>query len=170
MNCATPGPKIRNNNVRSVLFLCGIEPAMNDCQSCAQALPVVSCATSLKIGEVADRPEATFVVRFTDRATGHVTIVGVDGDMVPTIVAITRGFDFVPDNSVLVEVMELGEDGAMVPVEFYPFEWIDGAAAASVYPVVCIVFTPVKSFGADGSLYAQRGSPAAGPRALIIES
>jgi hypothetical protein len=135
---------------------------MNTCETCAQATPIAACPTSITIGVIADdAPEV--VVRFTDRATGRVTVAEIDEAELPTVVAITT-FDFAPGNSVMVEVVALiaGVPGA--PIEFFPLlSDGDGGVTPSAYPATCMVFTPIKAFNADGGTYA------AGPRTLILD-
>ena len=137
---------------------------MNPCAPCAQALPIAACPTSILIGMVAD-DAPPIAVRFTDRATGRVTIAEIDDAELPSVVAITS-FDFAPGHAVMVEVVIILDDGAPgAPIEFFPF-YSDGTGGVtpSAYPVTCMVFTPTKSFNADGSVYP------AGPRTLILES
>ena len=136
---------------------------MIDCTTCAQALPIAACPTAITIGVVAD-DAPPIAVRFTDRATGRVTIAEVDADELPTVIALTP-FDFAPGHAVMAEVVSLNDGAPGVPIEFFPLVTDgDGGTTTSAYPVTCIVFTPIKSFNVDGSVYP------AGTRALIIES
>ncbi len=128
------------------------------CTHCAPALPITTCPTSIAIG-VVDAAIPEVLVRFTDRATGRVTVVEADPSELPTVVAPTP-FQFVPGNSVMVEVLSVLDDGPGAPLEFLPFG-VDLQPMA--YPVTCIVFTATKSFGPDGSLLS-------GARWLILES
>lgn len=137
---------------------------MINCDACAIALPIAACPTSILVGMVAD-DAPPIAVRFTDRATGRVTIAEIDEAELPSVVAIAS-FDFAPGHAAMVEVVTLLDDGATgAPVEFFPLlsDGI-GGMAPSAYPVTCVVFTPIKSFNSDGSLYP------AGPRTLILES
>ena len=136
---------------------------MIDCTTCAQAIPISACPTTIAVGVVAD-DAPPIVVRFTDRATGRTTLAEIDEAELPTVVAVTS-FDFAPGHAVRVEVLTLLDDGPGAPLEFLPFlADTDGSPVASAYPVSCIVFTPVKSFAPDGLVYP------AGPRTLILES
>ena len=136
---------------------------MIDCTNCAQALPIAACPTSILVGIVAD-DAPPIAVRFTDRATGRVTIAEVDDAELPSVVAITS-FAFAPGHAVMAEVVSLIDGVPGVLIEFFPlFSDGDGGTTTGAYPVTCIVFTPIKSFMADGSVYP------AGPRTLIIES
>lgn len=136
---------------------------MTDCSNCAQALPIAACPTSIQIGSVAeDAPP--IAVLFTDLATGRVVVAEVDESELPFVVAITP-IDFAPSHSVMAEVVATGDYGPGALIDFFPdISNGDGTASPSPYPVTCIVFTPTKSFNADGSLYA------AGPRMLILEA
>ena len=134
---------------------------MIDCTTCAQALPIATCATSVTVG-VVDEAVAE-VLRFTDRATGRVTVLEAEQGSLPAIVVPTPP-DFVPGDSVKVEVLSVYDDGPGPPMEFFPYEMgIDLTPVALPYPASCVVFTAVKSFGADGR-------PVSGARILIIES
>lgn len=136
---------------------------MMECPDCAQALPIAACPTSIQVGSVAEGAPP-IAVRFTDRATGRVTIAEVDESELPLVVAITP-IDFAPGHAVMVEVVNASDDVIGAPIEFFPLlSDGDGAVTPSAYPVGCIIFTPIKSFGVDGSVYP------AGPRTLIIES
>ena len=135
---------------------------MIDCTTCAQALPIATCATSVTVG-VVDEAVAEVLVRFTDRATGRVTVLEAEQGSLPAIVVPTPP-DFVPGDSVKVEVLSVYDDGPGPPMEFFPYEMdIDLTPVALPYPATCVVFTAVKSFGADGR-------PVSGARILIIES
>jgi hypothetical protein len=136
---------------------------MIDCTTCSPALPIPSCVSTLAIG-VVDLAITQVVVRFTDQATGRAVIADVDVDQLPAVV-VTDPPVFAPGHAVVIEVLSALDDGPIAPVEFLPYVMaIDGTAEATAYPVTCIVFTPIKTFTADGSVY-----PAA-PRTLIIES
>ena len=136
---------------------------MINCTTCAQAIPITACPTTIAVGVVAD-DAPPIVVRFTDRATGRRTIADIDEAELPTVVAITS-FDLTPGHAVMVEVLTLLDDGPGAPLEFLPFlADVDGSPVASTYSVSCVVFTPVKSFAPDGLVYP------AGPRTLILES
>lgn len=135
---------------------------MIDCTTCAQALPIATCATTLVVG-VVDDAVAEVLVRFTDRATGRVTVLEAEQGSLPIVVVPTPP-DFVPNNSVKVEVLTVYDDGPGPPMEFFPYEMgIELTPVALPYPATCVVFAAVKSFGADGRLLS-------GPRILTIES
>jgi hypothetical protein len=135
---------------------------MIDCTTCAQALPIATCATTLVVG-VVDDAVAEVLVRFTDRATGRVTVLRAEHGYLPAIVVPTPP-DFVPGNSVKVEVLTVFDDGPGSPMEFFPYAIGIGLTPEALpYPATCVVFTAVKSFGADGA-------PLSGPRILTIES
>ena len=135
---------------------------MIDCTTCAQALPIATCAAGITIG-VVDGTVTDALVRFTDRATGRVTVVEAVQGSLPVIV-VSSPPDLVPGNSVKVEVLSVYDDGPGPPMEFFPYGMdIDMAPVVMPYPSTCVVFTAVKSFGADGR-------PVSGPRILIIES
>lgn len=135
---------------------------MIDCTTCAQALPIATCATSVTVG-VVDEAVTEALVRFTDRATGRVTVLEAEQGSLPIIVVPVPP-DFVPGNSVKVEVLTVFDDGPGSPMEFFPYEMgIDLTPVALPYPAACVVFAAVKTFGADGR-------PVSGARILIIES
>jgi hypothetical protein len=135
---------------------------MIDCTTCAQALPIATCASSVTVG-VVDEAVTEALVRFTDRATGRVTVLEATQGSLPIIVVASPP-DFVPGNSVKVEVLTVYSDGPGSPMEFFPYTiGIDLAPEALPYPATCVVFTAVKTFGTDGA-------PLSDPRILIIES
>jgi hypothetical protein len=135
---------------------------MIDCTTCAQALPIATCATSVTVG-VVDEAVTEALVRFTDRATGRVTVVEAVQGSLP-VIEVTTPPDFVPGNSVKVEVLTVYDDGPGSPMEFFPYAIGIGLTPEVLpYPATCVVFTAVKSFGADGRLLS-------GPRILTIES
>lgn len=135
---------------------------MIDCSTCAHALPIGTCATSITIG-VVDEAVTGALVRFTDRATGRVTVTEATQGSLPNIV-VANPPDLVPGNSVMIEVLTVYDDGPGSPIEFFPFTvGIDLQPVALPYPTACVVFTAAKSFDADGA-------PVSGARILIIES
>jgi hypothetical protein len=134
---------------------------MIDCTTCAPALPLMGCPESLTIGGVADG--LSVVVRFTDRATGRVVVSDVDDALLPLVVVPVPP-PFAPDHSVVVEVLALLGGVPVAPVEFFPYEIdAEGEPIQAVYPVVCIVFTWIKTFDLVGSIYP------GGPRTLILQ-
>lgn len=121
---------------------------MIDCTTCAQALPISSCTDNLVIGTVADGV-VDIAVKFTDLATQRVTIADVDPDALPDVVVVELP-DFAPGHAVRVEVLTTESGIPEGPVEFFP---LLAAADPSPYPVTCMVFTSVKNFTPDGSVY-----------------
>ena len=104
------------------------------------------------------------VVRFTDLATGHVTVAEAAEDALPNVVAVTP-FELAPGHSVLTEVLAAGDYGPGEPLEFYPMEPDgSGGSAPYAYSVVCVTFRPIKSYQVDGSLYP------AGARVLLLDT
>ena len=135
---------------------------MIDCTTCAQALPIATCATTLVVG-VVDEAVTEALVRFTDRATGRVTVLEAEQGSLP-IVVVPVPPDFVPDNSVKVEVLSVYDDGPGSPIEFFPYTIGIGLTPEVLpYPATCVVFTAVKTFDGDGA-------PVSGARILIVES
>ena len=123
---------------------------MNACDQCTSALPINACPASISIGTLIDE-QAAVVLRFTDQATGRVTNAPVDPDALPVIIASILPA-FAPGNTVMVEVLALLDDGAIgSPILFAPWQQVDGELLQAG-PVWCLLFTPVKTFDADGSL------------------
>jgi hypothetical protein len=123
---------------------------MIDCTTCAQALPIATCATSVTVG-VVDEAVTEALVRFTDRATGRVTVLEAEQGSLPVIEVPTPP-DFVPGNSVKVEVLTRSTTTA--PDRRWSSSRTPLASASRPevlpYPATCVVFTAVKTFGADG--------------------
>lgn len=131
---------------------------MIDCTSCAQALPISACPAKIIIGVVPDGV-TDIVVRFTDVATGRVTVADVNPDALGVVIALTP-FDFAPGNAVRAEIVIVVDGVPAGVAAFFPYESVDGVPEPSAYPVTCIVFTPRKTYGT---------APVAG-QMLILES
>lgn len=118
---------------------------MNACEQCAPAWPITTCPVSINVGTI-DVMFTNVRVRFTDLATQRETVVQVDTDQLPIVVA-TELPQFVPGNMVMVEVLlVLSDESLGAPLQFLPWEQADETVVGAIDEVQCLTFVPVKTF------------------------